>query len=498
MRPQKPEEADDGLRELLIRTVIRLTFAASGLNAELDRYLKELRDGLKKTANGEALKPELEKFNERLLRLSLEQGLQPGETRLLFGFLLRFHADPRRHNAVLHLQRQCENHYFKEADSLFYALAEALEPSRDRASSAEEFEAQDSAARQARIATETVTRLFWHLFDNLHIPDVFDDPVQAVKASLQSASSPKEYEESLTHAVALMLEIKTHIQSEQQDLDRFLAFITLQLAELGHTVVSASKVAKISVRTQSRLRQSFAEQMKALQLSSTQATKLDVLKEIVNEKLEIIDQEVQQYALKEAKQRFRAERQLEALTLKVKTMEKESKDLKLKLKIANSKALRDPLTGLPNRLAYEERLSTELARCKRYRSPLSLLVWDIDHFKKINDTFGHKAGDKALALIARQLVSNCRATDFICRFGGEEFVMLAPDTPEEPALKLANHLRAIIEKTAFNADGNALAITLSCGVAEFRENDSPETAFDRADRALYQAKQSGRNQCRAA
>ncbi len=153
------------------------------------------------------------------------------------------------------------------------------------------------------------------------------------------------------------------------------------------------------------------------------------------------------------------------------------------------------MTGLPNRLAYDERLYTEIARWKRYHSPLSLLIWDIDLFKQINDTFGHKAGDKTLILIAKLLSEHCRETDFVSRFGGEEFTMLLSDTDAQSALYTANKLRQLIEATAFNSSGKKISITISCGITQFTKNDTGESAFTRADKALYSAKKNGRNQC---
>jgi diguanylate cyclase len=136
-----------------------------------------------------------------------------------------------------------------------------------------------------------------------------------------------------------------------------------------------------------------------------------------------------------------------------------------------------------------------MARWKRYHSALSLIIWDIDRFKNINDSYGHKAGDKVLLLIAKQLSDHSRATDFISRFGGEEFTMLLPNTDGQSALILANQLRQIVEKTGFNAGGASVDITISCGITEFIPNDTDETAFERADKALYQAKEQGRNRC---
>jgi diguanylate cyclase len=173
----------------------------------------------------------------------------------------------------------------------------------------------------------------------------------------------------------------------------------------------------------------------------------------------------------------------------------ETTELKSNLATASSRALRDPLTGLPNRLAYDERLSYEIAHWRRYHTPLCLIVWDIDFFKKINDKFGHQIGDKVLAHVARQLSENIRKTDFIARIGGEEFVMLMPDTKKLPALQKADYLRAIIEQNQLSLNNTTHCITLSCGITEFTDGDTYELAFTRADQALYQAKKRGRNRC---
>ena len=165
------------------------------------------------------------------------------------------------------------------------------------------------------------------------------------------------------------------------------------------------------------------------------------------------------------------------------------------LKVAHDKASRDPLTGLPNRLAYDERIALEQSRWLRYKSPLTLIIWDIDLFKLINDNFGHKAGDKTLTLVAQLIFNNCRETDFIARFGGEEFVMLLPNTLSEQAFILAEKIRTLISNSGFNYNGKSIKLTISCGISEFAEGDEFEAVFERADQALYQSKEQGRNKC---
>lgn len=155
----------------------------------------------------------------------------------------------------------------------------------------------------------------------------------------------------------------------------------------------------------------------------------------------------------------------------------------------------DPLTGVSNRLAYEEQLQQEFYRWQRFGNPLAFVIWDIDHFKQINDTYGHAMGDEVLRNIALQLNRHLRATDFVARYGGEEFAMLLPGADAKAALKLADQIRLNIAKTGFNSGEVRIPVTISCGVASFKPGDSPQSMFNRADRALYQAKNAGRNCC---
>ena len=174
-------------------------------------------------------------------------------------------------------------------------------------------------------------------------------------------------------------------------------------------------------------------------------------------------------------------------------MELEAKGFRDHLEEQRQKALIDPLTGLPNRAAWTERLDMELARLQRYGGELLLAVLDIDHFKRINDDYGHLAGDKVLKIIAGELFKRLRKTDFIARFGGEEFVLLIPSTPMEGGLKLLDTLRSAIENCPFHFRGERVTISLSGGISAFGSAESSEQVFERADQALYRAKRGGRN-----
>ncbi len=153
-------------------------------------------------------------------------------------------------------------------------------------------------------------------------------------------------------------------------------------------------------------------------------------------------------------------------------------------------ATHDRLTGAWNRRRFDELLAREIRRAHRYDLPLSLVMFDIDHFKKVNDTYGHQAGDDLLAALSVYVGANVRDTDMLARWGGEEFMLIAPNTGIEAAARLAEKLRALIECGNFGEVGR---ITCSFGVAEFRPGDTAEDITARADAAMYRAKQAGRN-----
>ncbi len=156
----------------------------------------------------------------------------------------------------------------------------------------------------------------------------------------------------------------------------------------------------------------------------------------------------------------------------------------------------DELTGLYNLRYFRSLLKSEMQRCKRSGIPLSLVVVDIDHFKRVNDTHGHESGNLALQHVARLLRLGLRSSDIVCRYGGEEFVLVFPETLLPIAIEVAERIRLSIEDSVVTLnDGTELQLTVSMGANVFNHTDilEPEQFVDLADRYLYEAKQAGRN-----
>ena len=170
-------------------------------------------------------------------------------------------------------------------------------------------------------------------------------------------------------------------------------------------------------------------------------------------------------------------------------------DIRASQEELKEQASTDPLTRLHNRRYFSSEADFLLALCREQKRPMAVMIADIDHFKRVNDTWGHPVGDKVIVRIAQTLKSCCRSRDLLARFGGEEFVILLPDADLRQAAHCAERIRATVAKTAFQmVDGETAHVSMSIGVAPVDvEQDSIQSALDRADQALYAAKQDGRN-----
>ena len=158
-------------------------------------------------------------------------------------------------------------------------------------------------------------------------------------------------------------------------------------------------------------------------------------------------------------------------------------------------AVVDALTGLHNRRYLESHLATMLHNASQRGRPLSLMILDIDFFKRVNDTYGHDAGDEVLKGFSQRVKSVVRGGDLVCRMGGEEFVVVMPDTEEAVGRKVAERIRQAIERDTFQIDaaGRRIPVTVSIGLSSRGQDISPDLLFKRADNALYRSKNEGRN-----
>jgi len=333
------------------------------------------------------------------------------------------------------------------------------------------------------------------LLDRIAITEQLEDRRTRLIQTLEDPNDDTLPSILIDRAAGLVNDMRQQIEREKTDLTRFLAQVTQALADIDEHTQHQIVDAEHQRAAREQLNRSVEDQVGSISEDLSNAPDLDTLKSTLNERIERIRSHLSEFHQSEEDRLAKVEQDNQRLRERVISLEKHTRLLQTRLKSSEEKMLRDNLTGIPNRLAFNERIKIEIARSKREEHPLTLAIWDIDHFKRINDEYGHQAGDKALIIVSKTLMKLIREIDMVARFGGEEFVMLLPETDAEGAKVVAERIRNKLARTVFRYQEQKLSITISCGLAQFKPGESIESVFSRADKALYQAKEQGRNQC---
>lgn len=352
------------------------------------------------------------------------------------------------------------------------------------------------AAATPVVTTLSPQEVLLQLLERLAVPAELHAEAEAIKTALGSAKDEEELGAILGRIADLVATMRSRVQSERAEVETFLKQLTNNLQELDMSLRGAVVAHRETVEDGRAPNAEVQVQMQGIEDSVRWAQNLEHLKQAVQERIDTVRRHMEVFRRTEDERIERAEREVAQLNARLRTLESETEALRGRLQRERNQALIDPLTEIANRLAYNERIAQEWARWKRYRSPLAFSVWDVDHFKRINDTYGHQAGDKVLRVVAKLLSTQVRETDFVARYGGEEFVILLPETDLPRARVVAEKIRAAVQACEFHYRGERVLITISCGLAQFRGQDDPDAVFARADAALYRAKAAGRNRCR--
>ncbi|WP_086934776.1 GGDEF domain-containing protein [Agarilytica rhodophyticola] len=351
------------------------------------------------------------------------------------------------------------------------------------------FDAGDEDSYQK--VAQRIARTLENLVSRIEPNDVVRHKIDIVRLRIQRGMD--------WYVLAITLEdirdilLLRYLQNDQE-FSNYLKRVNEELRTISESLGLVSDQDERQRQASDKFSSTVSGQVKKMRTNMENSNNVDELKLAVSDHLGVIQDALGDYDANK-KNSDSITDQLKSLINQVQSIESESKKTKALLEEERHRATHDALTGLPNREAYNERSFQELQRFNRYKRSLTLAVCDIDHFKKINDTYGHQAGDKVLKLIAQLISTRLRKVDFVARYGGEEFVTLMPETEPEQAVSVLDKIRAVIGKTPFKFKGNPVKITISFGLASFNEDDSVESVFERADKALYRAKNQGRNQC---
>lgn len=322
------------------------------------------------------------------------------------------------------------------------------------------------------------------------------DAVNAVAVSLQ-----KELKTADAAGLPLLLQKTLNVinmarASEQKQLKDYLRSVHQSLEDLSTLVNKSQHHNKHRSDLDRRLDADLRFDLDVINKHVRKAEDLDKLKLSIQEQLETVITTLDN--ARDARQEVESaySNEIRQLMTKVECMEKESRLLHESVTKQQAAMRLDSLTSLHNRNAYFEKIAEEFEVWKATADRLCLCLGDIDFLHKLNESHGHSVGDRAIQLIAQEISSHLRKSDFLARYGGEQFVMILPATAADVALDAMENIRQHINRCKFNLKDSSLNITMSFGITEFGQGDTIDTAFTRVEHALLQAKNSGRNCCR--
>ncbi|WP_312451378.1 GGDEF domain-containing protein [Stutzerimonas nitrititolerans] len=337
---------------------------------------------------------------------------------------------------------------------------------------------------------EHVQATLFGLLDDLQLPESHGPQAAALRERVERGLNWYELVPVLDDLAVLM---RAATSESQREFENYLQSLNERLSTMQDNLSAAHEGVAQSQEAARVLDDELRQHVGGLRHSVLEANDLASLKQAVRTRLDGLLATADAYQQRHSQHESQLGERLQQLVGRVTSLEQAASGLRQRLEEQRQLALVDTLTELPNRAAWDERLEVEVARWQRYGGELLLAVLDVDHFKCINDDFGHLAGDRVLKIIAGELRKRLRKTDFIARFGGEEFALLLPHTPLPEGLRLLDTLRQGIEQCPFHFKGEPVTVTLSGGLGRFAEGETLEQVFERADHALYAAKDAGRN-----
>jgi diguanylate cyclase len=350
-----------------------------------------------------------------------------------------------------------------------------------------------SAGLQTSTAELSASEALIQLLERLDLPLELTEDVERLKVRLDGEKTVASLTRSMTDIADLIARARSQVQEEKNEIEAFLSDLTDRLTQIDESLENTFQ----GERDAAQQRKDFGDRVNAevqgIEDSVQEAQDLDTLKSSIRTRIDAIQSHMDAYRKMETEREERSASEIKELSAQLDTFQSEVSTLHRKLEQAREAATQDALTGLPNRMAYDERIQEEIERARRYQRPLSLAIIDVDFFKKINDKFGHPAGDKVLKILAEVFKKRTRDSDFVARMGGEEFMLVLTETSADDALTVTDKLRGVIEQANFHFRDTAVPVTVSCGITDYSEGDSVEELYSRADEALYEAKEGGRN-----
>jgi len=483
--------------QLLERSLGRLALVSGGIDSDLDKQLHALRQELRSKKDVERISNILEKIQKCIN--NMDENPQGSEASDLLRHLLlslTIPADSQAH--VDNLLIQLKDTSNQQARKLLPDIVTLFENLLASEAIPIGTKPRRSGLLQ-KLGLNKFDNEIWillsGLIENLQLPDTFTQQHQEIKKQLASKPNKKKLPQIIDALANLINALGSQAQLQQLEYRAFLSSLSERIKELDNllqvTVKDDEEAFQQRQQISARVDAGLDDIYKQIDVTSEPRQ----LKSIIREHLTALAGVVDEYRNADQSHHYQSQLEIKKLTDRLQEMEIETKSLQDGIRKAHEMVRKDPLTGISNRQALMDILETEYIRWQRSQQPLSIVIWDIDMFKQINDKLGHLAGDKILIKLAEILSASTRETDFVARFGGEEFVGIFPEATLQETLTLANKIREKICNSRFLYEGKPVPVTVSAGVATFQKGDNTEIVFKRADQALFKAKELGRNVC---
>ncbi len=475
--------------DYLTQFIAKLSLVCKGLDLELDNRLAKYRSTIQKGVDYEQLVPLLEEisklFKEQATRAetnlkALHQSVDSAGRKLQRQKGL---PDDLRRNLRILLTSDLEN--VKATTEFIPVLTRLVEIYHAVLEKKHTADGSDVIVESTELAQE-----LQNLLSELAFEGESGKRIDSIKQKVSQEFSLPVLLDCCVEIIRIIVET---ISQERASAQKFLFAINETLSLLQASLMASVKRSSQINSQMEDLNAQIQHKMHTISQDVDEAENITTLKQLISEKMESLTVDLANKEKLEQQEREELVTTLKEMGERVNKLEKETEQYQERLAEQRFKSLQDSLTQLPNRAAFDERFALEYNTFKRDHHDLCIVVADIDHFKAINDNYGHSAGDKTLQVVAKALKNAIRVTDFIARFGGEEFVLIMPHSKLEQISVPLEKIRRSVKAIPFKFKQKAVTITISFGATQLKEGDSMQEAFDRADEALYQAKNSGRD-----
>ncbi|WP_416305689.1 GGDEF domain-containing protein [Neptunicella sp. SCSIO 80796] len=486
--------------DLLGQFIIRVSRFYANANSELDEEFQVLRGHLGGRSNFALAENSINKITKLLVRDADLFKLQSNKiTSLLHNSVKSLQtkqdiSDSVKQEAVLLLSQlhETETTIFNSLPHFERALLlyqKALENTPGQRSS--DANVNQNIEKTDRLHQSICDELE-QLVSQLAASDKNDPELKQIRQMLIEGIS---HQELLKCCLLIIRSILKDVITERNYAERFISDMHKTLVELNQKIDLSIEETTACMDTKQATHQKLKEQLVDMTEVVSQATDLEHLKEQASSYLQKLSDSIQNNEQADKQEQLSLIKLLNAMQSQIAVLEEQAANYKHRLVEQKFHSHTDPLTQVPNRTAYMERIDLEFSRWQRYGHDLCIALADIDFFKSINDNYGHTAGDKTLRVIAQKIQSSLRTTDFLARWGGEEFVLIFPQTSASQLSKPLEVIRQHIERIPFKFKNQNVSISISIGATQLQAKDTVANAFERADKALYQAKAQGRNRC---